>query len=578
MPVRASMISLLALFVIAGCTGSTGSDDGTPLNRPAPCFGKCDGPSAGSYNSPYEANMDALNAEFPDAVPMKVIEDAFSVRMVLGEVEFTAPTHLFGGPVNVIPYSDEDGVQDASGEVLERRDEVIAKLFPPGDIGFMIKHHRPQYRTLDMSSESSNMKEHLKLQDTHIGIIVGVTRDGQPGAISLNNPQDYQDGLFGDDHYPMIFVRPVLPDYVEGPVQSQIIANIVTMMVGFNAVSNFPSDYNGGDPLAANSLEKLRTHVEMMVRVIGGDSEAQPYFDDPANMIYCAELAHVGASAGLHFPLNDTTMVPLVGQEIWDNFKAEVAQHNDGQPSLFKSMNSNDLVSLVELTLAPEDLKGVPEYASDDIRAEERSRLALHPMTMADIIEHFLRTHIPREQMGESIAPVQAAVLAKMRPGIIEATGMDRLDPTDPRRVAVDGVFDQVLEIVGQSYGSYEEFRAALEPVLAAARAITGPRDDTGQGLFVPPSLFHIVTQGKHTGGLMKLQYEGHGVHVSHVQRKADPSQPPVIEPVVEPDEPFGGTCISSCGVYSPDLHCACDEMCVQYDDCCDDYAEHCGN
>jgi hypothetical protein len=510
--------------------------------------------------------------------------------MKLGEVEFTAPTHVFGGYINLIPYSDDDDVSDASGKPFERRDEIVAKVFPPGDFGYMIKHHRPAVRTLDIASaDGDEMKEHIKLVDTHIGIVVGVERDGKPGAVSINNPQTYQSGLFGDPDYPMVFVRPVLPDYVPGDVRPQIIANIRTMLVAFNTVSQFPQDYNGGDPLATYDVEKLKTHVEMMVKAVAGDASADAFFKDPDNLIYCAELAHVGTSAGLHFPLNDATMVPLVGQQVWDTFKAEVVKHNAGEKSLFMwnqagttKRNRNGLVSLINLAIAPEDLKAVPDYAPDDIKAAEKAKLAFKPMTMADTIEQFLRTHIPREQMGEQVAPLQAAVLKAMLPGIVDATGMDRLPPEDPRVLAVTAVFAEIVGIVEKPYGSYAEFREAIEPGLQKARMITGPRPGSqpGKAFFVPPSLLHVVAQGKHKGGLLELKYEGHGVHISQLQLKPEPSAPPEPEPVVPPapQEPFANSCVAACGVFAPDLSCACDPTCATYGDCCPDYEEQCVN
>jgi len=358
--------------------------------------------------------------------------------------------------------------------------------------------------------------------------------------------------------------------------QQQFLDNIRAMLVGFNAVSNFPGDYNGGDPLAARTPEKVREHVGMMVRAIGGDPEAEAFFADKANAIYCAELAHVATSAGLLVPLNAATLVPMVGQDAWDKFVAEVNKHGTAEESAFVRLNDNKRVALVQIGLAPDDLQPMPEYAAAELLGAERAKLAFQPMTMADIVEQFLRTHVPREQLGESLAPVQGQLLQQMKPGLLEAMAMDALPESDPRRAAVEALFSRLVQVVSTPYGSYLEFRGALEPLLQQARVMTGPRDDSGVGLFVPPSLLHVVAQGKHDGGLVGLQYLGHGLHVSAARKKADPGSPGPIDPVVDPERPFGGSCASSCGGFAPDNECACDEVCVQYGDCCPDYAEHC--
>ncbi len=478
----------------------------------------CEGSKCDDLDSSYVADFDKMNELWPSDRPMKTIEDAFTIRVDLGQAHFDSPTHLFDAPVKIIPYSDKDRVQDASGDTVDRRDAEIARYFPPGQVGYAIKHHRPEFRDLKLAGAAGDeMKEHFKLQDTHIEIVVGVERDGEPGVITLNNPQSYEDGLFGTADYPMIFVRPTMPGYLNRDEKAAFNDNIRTMVAGFNAVSNFPGDYNGGDPLGARNPDAVLEHAAMMVRAIAGDSTAKDFFDDPNNLIYCAELAHVASSAGMLAPLNARTFVPLVGQDTWSTFEKEVEKHNKGEVSAFVEMNDNKRVALVELTLAPESLESAPTIGG------EAPRLAFQPMTMSDIVEQFMRTHIPREKFGEGLAGAQAAVLTQMKPGLLEAMSLDKLADTDPVRVAVDKLFADIVEVVGKDHGDYDGFRAAIAPYLEAARGITGPRDGSGNGLFVPPSLLHVTAQKKHDGGLLGIDYVGHGLHYSLVRKATTP-------------------------------------------------------
>jgi hypothetical protein len=411
------------------------------------------------------------------------------------------------------------------------------------------------------------MKEHFKLQDTHIGIVVGVERDGQPGAITLNNPQGYEGGKFGSPTYPMVFLRPVYPSFLDDADVAAYEKNVLTMMVAFNAVTNFPGDYNGGDPLGARSTERLREYVKNMVLALDGDADARAFFQDDANQVYCSELAFVALSAGVHVPLNDATMIPLVGAEPWGRFKGWVAAHNGGEATPFTTLNKNPRVALIkDLSVADDSLRSIAELAP----AALAGKLALEPMTASDIVEQFMRTHLPREILGEQLAPLQGKVLEQMKPGLLESLGMNELPADHPARAAVEDLYARLVETVGKPYGSYAEFRAALEPLLAEARTLTGPRQDDGVGLFVPPSLYHVVAQGKHTGGLFGMQYEGHGVHVSAVRKQSAP-----VEPTPVDDIPAEATCEESCGRQAPG-GCWCDGVCVDYGDCCDDRAAHC--
>ncbi len=505
---------LFTILALAGCAADTGGSLSAGPEPGGRCSGKCDG-----WNDAptFVADLEKLNATWPGEAPVESVEDAFRVRVDLGEHQLVADTHLFGVPVNVIPYHNDDGVTDADGQPIARGDAIIAGYFPPGEIGIGVKHHRPEHRVLSLAgADPTTMKEHFKLQDTHIEVVVGVERDGEPGAITLNNPQTYERGRFGSAGYPMIFLRPVYPEWLTADQEAAFRDNIRTMLAGFNAVSEFPGDYNGGDPLGARDPDEVRRHAAMMVRAIAGDAEARAWFREDENKIYCAELAHVSFSAGLVAPLNARTFVPVVGEETWAAFVAEVDKHEAGEPSAFTELNDNELVSLVDLALAPEDLEPAAAYAPAGSDAAER--LAFQPMTMADIVQQFMATHLPRRELGESVAPLQGAVLAQMKPGLLETMGMDELPAGDPRRVAVEELFDAIVEVVGTPHESYAAFREALAPLMAQARAVTGPRDGSGNGLFVPPSLMHVIAQGRHPGGLLGLSYVGHGLHWSMVR------------------------------------------------------------
>jgi hypothetical protein len=548
------------------------------------------GVEAVTQQSSYDVNIAAFNELYPDRFPVQKPADGWTALVQVGDKILPAPTHLFGDVVNIIPYSNEDGVKDADGKAFEYGDQEIAKYYAPGVVGIALKMHRPEKRFIDLNdADASAMKEDFKLQDTHIEVVVGVDRaeHGKPGAITLNNPQGYEEGRFGNPTYSMIFLEPVYPSFV-GERQAEYNANVRLALVGFNAVTNFPGDYNGGDPLGGRNPQKVQEYVDQMVRAIAGDEDARAWFTQTENLVYCAELAFLSFSAGLIDPLNKSTMAPRVGEDVWEKFVDQVELHNKGvdeyaqtgtitKPSNFVLFNDNKRVALVRLELADEDLEPIAALSPDP--AAYAKLLALEPMTMSDIVEQFMRTHIPREKLGEQLAPVQGAVLAKMKPGLLETMAMDQLPADDPKRVAVEQLFDAIVQVVGKSYSSYDAFRAALEPLLAQARMVTGPRGDTGEGLFVPPSLFHVAAQGKQHA-LLGFGYLGHGVHVSAVSKKAG-AQP---EPTPVDDIPTDVSCRTpldgaedSCGSQAAG-GCWCDAECSTYGDCCADYKAACGN
>ena len=580
-------IAALAAAFAYGCgeDGTAGvAPDGAGTSRPEGCFGKCDGTQV-VFATNYEANLDAINAQWPNE-KFKVTEvaDAFSLLVDLGGVKLKSPTHMFGADVVVIPYGDKDDVKDAAGNTVERRDVEIAKAFPAGTVGIGLKHHRPQYRTFSQADASGDMKEHFKHQDTHIELVVGVERDGVPGAITLNNPQTYQDGLFGSPDYPVIFLKASMPEYVEPSLHTAYNDNILNWLMIFAAVSEFPGDYNGGDPLATYNSEKVLEHAVMGLKAITGDEAAQAWFKKDENLIYCAELAFVSHNAGVLIPLTKEFMSQYVSDETWLAYVKEVDAHNAGEPSAFTKLNENDKVALVRTTPTESNLAPIWKHAPADQIDAEKAKMAFQPMTAAHIVEHFLRLTFPRETMGEQIAPAQGGMLAKMKDGLLEQMGMDRLSAEDPKRMAVEALYGTIVEVVSKSYADYDTFRATVEPYLQQASAITGPRGESGEGFYVPPSLYHMVGQGKHNGGLLGVSYIGHGLHWTMVQPKSAPTPDPV-EPTPDPpaptpdpmiEEPLAGSCQVSCTGEAASGGCFCDQVCQEYGDCCPDYDLYC--
>jgi len=607
---RISLALALTACAVLGCTddGASGDPAGPAVLRDGEvCVGKCDHVGAAPVATGYRIDLDVANRIWSRDPAVSTPEELFSVRIGLptGQTVFAA-THLFGEPINPIPYHDADGSQvvDASGQVVMQGDREIARFFPPGRIGYAIKHHRPDHRSLDFGAldgaSPSALKEDMKLQDTHIGLVVGVRRplgdDLVDGVITLNNPQGYQSGRFGSPSYPMVFVRPGFPDYLPEDLHGAFEDNIRTMILAFNAVSTFPGDYNGGDPLAARTPDQVREHVRQMFLSVAGEGEARDearaFFGKPENLIYCAELAHVATTAGVLVPLNLAGVVHggLVDEAVYARFEQLVDDHNAGHDTPLTQMNSNGLARHVEAALAPATLLPLPEYAGDR-QAEESDKLAFRPLTMVEIVEGFLKTHIPRNDErlgGEALAPVQGAVLQAMKPGLFEAMGMDdqthdsmlrrheeRLaslqeDLADPeldeaqrtalngemeeldarmaevelhlegvrqRRAAVEGLFGEIVSVVATSHDSYDAFRTNLAPLLEQARQMAGPRDGSGVGLFVPPSALHLVAQRScdgddRCGGLLGLNYVGHGFHMSALHLQEPPPPPPAV-PVV---------------------------------------------
>jgi hypothetical protein len=481
----------------------------------------------------YHADRDKLRDTWQGAPVIGSAEDLFRVSLQTGpNRQIVADTHLFKDtPLRLLPYSDFDSVSsDATGRQYESADAALNDYIADGDVAIAIKHHRCDHRLLTEKLSNAELKEHIKLQDTHIQLAIGVNdrARGLPGVVTLNSPQSYgsdesMPGRFGAADYPMIFVSPEYPGYLPASLHAAFKDNLRTMALAFNAVVKFPGNgrYNGGDPLACFNVEALQQHVSQMLYAVAGNNaqrrRAVEWFTHPDNLIYCAEYAFIVMSAACHWPLNPATVKSLTDTNTANSFFAILESHNNGNETTLTEGNPNKLARRIRASAAPDNLQPLPEYAPPRLKSAEKTKLAFKPFTPADIVDHAIRIHFDREKYGESIAATQAGVLSKMLPGFIEMLGLDAANANPNQKAAATAVFNQIVAVVGKQHSSYQAFRDALQPLLEAAAALTGgrARNNSPGNLFVPPSLFHIVARKEHSGGLLGLSYLGHGLHLT---------------------------------------------------------------
>ena len=432
------------------------------------------------------------------------LSDLFSSKIMLpdGKVIFT-PTHMMGqaeADVKLIAYNDRD-------EIFQKD---ITRFVQPDEIAISIKHHSP--------SPSDDGKEKIKLQCTHIQIAVGVMAEGKPGVLSVNNPQDYQAGLFGAPNYPMIFIRPIFPSGLSDSQITDYINNIRTWLVIANTFTHFPGDYNGGDPLGTRNVEQVKQLGDNLLDALLGKREALDWLASPLNRVYCAELAHVSLNLGLHYPLNSRFADPQRFEKIKEKIDSKT----------FVEQNDNSYIHFVSLCTAPEDLEPITEAAdiADAEPVPHYSRwfdrnLGVKPFNVPNMLEKYLQFSIPRDELGEEVAAVQAAVLKECQPAVFTALGLKNLPDSDKKKIFAATLYEDIVKCVGTRHESYDSFREAISPLLDKAAEIASPRDD-GFGAFIPPHCFLVRAaesiKGRTDIGLLKWQYMGHGLHESILQ------------------------------------------------------------
>ena len=391
--------------------------------------------------------------------------------------------HLLGldeAKIVPIPYGNSKGINQ----------EELVKLMDKRRVLVSLKHHAS-------SPILNKPKESMKLQSTHAQMIV---RSGDT-VMSLNNPQGYEDGLFGDESYPMMFFGLDFPEDVTEEEIRSYENNMILWGLAINHFSTFPNDYNGGDPLMCRNNSELSVYGDRVIDALLGDTASKNFLMKPENGLYCAEMVFGLICLGVQHPLSASAL----GNEKFNRVKEAFLSRN------FLSDSENPQISSVEMIFPLDSLKPLrAEYDSGDGYFGEG--LAIQPMLCSELITSFIKYSVPRKRLGEDSGLYQLELLDHAGVFLKEYLPEDSLK----RGSTLDTLLSKLKGILASNHGTYENFKERLVPVLSSIDDEVEKVSNTGNTFF-PPHCFLVralenTKEGKVKGAL-GLSYFGHGVH-----------------------------------------------------------------
>ncbi len=400
------------------------------------------------------------------------------------------PTHIHNdAELRLIAYQNEWGAK--------QRD--LLHFIQWGEWYIGSSHHNPGNRKIVQSAfiDPEKGSEMLKFSITHIRNYIGVA----DGMVATDSPRSYANqhhaGNVNPKDYPSLLWRvKFLGDIAQGE-QRAYINNIRTWAMLLQKVTKFPPDYNGNDNLMTNTYAKVMEFGGYVIDALLGSHSALAELHSQAEQVYCSEAGmHLSLNLGLNAPLNQASVSSLFGADKWPRIKAMLdegdsfwsnGKHQDyygnGTDGYMQNSEQN---RLVELEPAPDWLHPLKERLPG--RPLAGGGLVFRPWDTADMIEHFIKTAVPRDgHESWDVSNTQAELLLWLRPGIFHSMGFSRSNPPPPQLVML---FDTLVAKIRKNYPSYAEFRAAIAPELQAAHQIVAPKAQ-GEGAFVPP---HMVT------------------------------------------------------------------------------------
>lgn len=380
--------------------------------------------------------------------------------------------------VKVIVYDDSDEMnQSKLIEAMGNRRVLVS-----------VKHH-----AMEADSDS---KEKIKLQCSHAQLVV--SSEGK--VCTYNNPQNYQGGMFGSPKYPMIFMTPVFPADVSKEDVCEYEKNIILWATLLNSFSEFPGDYNGGDPLSAKSKDEAIEYGNHVLKALMGDEVSIQWIKKPFNHLYCAELVYLSLTLGVIFPLNRSNL----SQGVYDNLLKQLSTND------FLSENKNPYIKNIKLELPRDGLIALKDdHAEGDTYFD--SSLAVRPMLFSDMITCFIKYNINRGKLGETSGRYQLELLQSIRPMINSM--MPGILNTE-----VNALIDDLEIVLKTEHQSYQEFKSKLTPILGAINGAVA-KVSSASNIFVPPHTFLVrALEYEREGrikGILGMKYLGHGHHKS---------------------------------------------------------------
>jgi hypothetical protein len=467
-----------------------------PTSRPVP------------LRTPAEIDLTQFNRLVGDwaGKDLEAIERLF-IKPVILEDSSTIEVETIKVP-GFIGIADAVKVTDAKGRSVSGHKDIAKFLERDGLLICTYQWHKERYGTpFDLRQTMGQelfTEGFIKNEGHHSGAVVPAQRliDGQirPSYGTFNEPADYHRGLYGKDGYVAIAHRLVFPSFVTAKQARGYTDSIINWMAALSTVLQFPSNYNGGDPVHVTDRNRLKTLLKNALLANLGDATALAFFRDPANMTYCAEYMFISLNTPIYpFNLKGLTQV-LDG----DAAKAkQILAMRDSQnrrednPLSRKTRNPELKALNISMPVVSENLLPLNELLAKNGQSVDPNSLPFPPFKISQVIRRAFRTLLPRQQFGDTkLAKAQAALFKGMEPALIGQLGLGDLPPSDPKVQGVKAYIALVSEQLEHSFASYEEFDKTMDRLMDQAdEMLVGAGDRT---YFVPPRIY--VDLGQNDG------------------------------------------------------------------------------
>ncbi len=422
-----------------------------------------------------------------------------------------------------IGIADEEIVTNSQGETVSGHEDIVEFLEQYGLLICTYQYNKDRYgKVIDLRwSPQSNyeinqlMEVFIKNEGHHSGAIVPAIREGEKKAFAtLNEPDTYHNGLYGENGFIAVAQNLVFPEFVTEQQQKGYTDSIICWMALMNPFVKFSqNDFNGGDPTRVIDKASLKEFLKNCALASLGDESAIAFLNNPNNKAYCSEFVYITLNTPV-YPFNLKGLTSLLNNErSAQEILAIQEKQNRRQENILSNRSKNPEFQAfnIQMPVVPQDLPPLNVLMAENGISIDNNSIPFPPFTLSQILRRAFRTLLPRHNdvNNAKIIKAQVKLFEYLEPLIIKQLGLDNpyaegfseeaTAERDEKVKAVREFINFTRVRLQQNYDSYAEFDSVVDKIMEQVDELIGASDAK---YFIPPRIYVDLGQNDDDGNL----------------------------------------------------------------------------
>ncbi|MDY6897293.1 MAG: hypothetical protein SWZ49_04350, partial [Cyanobacteriota bacterium] len=462
--------------------------------------------------------------DYKEGKPVKDLKRLFNKQVIVDD-ETILNIETIKTP-GFIGIADEEIITNPEGKNISGHEDIVQFLEKYGLLICTYQYNKDRYgEVIDLRwSPQSNyeinelMEIFIKNEGHHSGAIIPAVREGGIKAFaSLNEPDTYHKGLYGESGFVAVAQNLVFPEFVNSQFQRGYTDSIICWMALMNPFVKFSqNDFNGGDPTTVIDKNSLKEFLTNCALASLGDETAIEFLRNPDNKAYCSEFVYIGLNTlvypfnlqGLKFLLNNEAKArEILAIQEKQNLRQENILSNRSANPEFQAFN-------IQMPVVPESLPALDVLMAENGVNIDSNSIPFPAFTLSQVLRRAFRTLLPRHQdvNNRKIIQAQVKLFGYLEPLMIKQLGLDNpyaggfseeaTAEINQKVEAVQKFINLIKSQLEREYNSYAELDLVIDEIMKQADELMGASDAK---YFVPPRIYVDFGQNDNDGNLPQV-------------------------------------------------------------------------